>query len=153
MDDVRGKGPFARRSPPTRQKTFRWVAPPVEADRESVKALLSFVKRKNDTATFRILASLACIRPEFRLARNLGSVARCLATKSISDALQEGLLPNEVGVLSNLEQWGIPFELLGVAHALLDVRARQELIIQLGDDFNLARTNTKARIDPIDLEE
>lgn len=138
--DTKGKGPFAKQ---IRARMARWNAPPIKPTRSSIESLLSFVERKNDVATLRVLKSLATLSPEYRLARNLSSLVRCMASRRVVDALQDGLSDNEVGVLSNLEYWGASPDLLGVVHALLDVRARQSMVVSLGDEFAIAKSRRR----------
>ncbi len=138
MRDTPGKGPFAQRAR-TAASASRWVAPPVELSESNILELLRYVQRKNDVATLRILQGLASLRPEYRMARNISSLVRCMAQRNVVDALQSGLSDNEVGVLANLEHWGAPIGMLGVAHALMNVRERQDWVVATGDMFAKAR--------------
>ena len=76
------------------------------------------------------------MRPEHRLARNLNSLIQRSAVSPVSDVLSDGLSDIEVNCLIKLEGWGINIELLGVAHALLDINDRQRVVMSiLGDLF------------------
>jgi hypothetical protein len=138
----KGKGPFARlrRPDPPDYQSPRWTAPRVELNAESCGALLEFLREHNETGLRRLFQGLAGMRPEYRLTRNLGALLRCMAQADVSDVLQNGLSVLENGALMTLEQLGASLEVLGVAHTLLDIRARQMLVGSVGDQFLQAKS-------------
>lgn len=77
--------------------------------------------------------------PAKRLARNVSKLVSRLANGPVTDALNHGLTPLEHDALSQLERYNVPLDLLGVAHALLDVRLRQTLAVRIGVEMAEAR--------------
>ena len=138
MKETRGKGPFAKRGKryPPDYEAPRWSAPRIALDKENILEFLKFIRRKNDKGLDKFFTNLATMRPEHRLARNLNSLIQRSAVSPVSDVLSDGLSDIEVNCLIKLEGWGINIELLGVAHALLDINDRQRVVMSiLGDLF------------------
>lgn len=137
MDQTRGKGPFAERSrpDPPEQRRPRWAAPPVEPTRPRLRALLHFIAVRHDAGLLTFFQQLARTAPTLRLVRNLTVLLRLLLQHEVVDVLQDGLSELESSALSQLERWGISLELLGTAHALLNVRERQEFAARCGHWF------------------
>lgn len=148
MDQTPGKGPFSRRAT-TRPKfdAPRWSAPTVDLDATNIQALLTFIRRQNDIGVYQFFKSLAVMEPQYRLARNLTELLRCMAIRRVVDVLNTGFSEMENTSLMSLEQWGVPIELLGVAHALLNVRSRRFLARQMDDAFFNASHDRRAKID------
>lgn len=141
--NTRGKGPFASRgqthpSPPD-HRSPRWAAPPVDLTRTIVDDFLNFVSSRKDPGVLAFFVGLAEMKPQYRLSRNLSSFAKLLAMHDVQDVLIDGLSEMENNVLMQLEKWGIPLDLLGVAHALLNIRDRRDFLIHFGHVFLGAR--------------
>lgn len=134
--ETRGKGPFAKRQRDQRvNHDMRWSAPSVELHADNIEALLKFAKLKCDPAIVKQLSTLAQMPPEYRLAKNLSEVLRQMAAKEVTSVLVNGLSDSENAALAALEQYGVPVELLGVAHALLNIREKQMLVSNACDMF------------------
>lgn len=138
---TRGKGPFACRARigPVDHMAPRWAAPFTELTTDNILSLLQFLKGKNEFAVRDFFIGLASMESRFRLARNLSSLLRLLAERDIEDVLSNGFSAAENAMLIRLEGRGIPLDGLGVAHALLNVRERQELVVHFGHEFIKAR--------------
>lgn len=134
------------RSPAPNERVSRWAAPRVDLDTENLQRFLDYARRKADSGVVRLFERLAAMRPTYRLARNLSEVLRMMARgpKPMTDVLREGLSVVENGALAQLEHDGIPAELLGVAHGLLNIRDRQRLVLRFGDTFFQARIQQSA---------
>lgn len=130
---TKGKGPFARRqraSPPDYEAP-RFFAPRVDLNEENIRALLHFIRGRNDAGALRLFESLAKLRPRARLARNINSLLSKMIRDPVGDVYRSGFTRTENGVLITLEQWGTPQELMSVAHMLLNAHERQ-IAVQMG---------------------
>ena len=136
-ENTRGKGPFARRTRPSppNYRAPRWHAPPMDLSEPNIRKLLDYIELRNDTGVTVFMRGLAVMEPHVRLARNLCSLIRLMAAKEVDDVLRDGFSDVENRTLIQLESWGIPADLLGVAHALLNVRERRELAVHFGHSF------------------
>lgn len=135
----------------TRGAVPHWAAPRVDLNSANLRSFMSYVRKKADTGVVRLFEQLARMRPTYRLARNLSEMLRVMARgdKPLTDAL-EGLTLVEDGALSQLERGGIPADLLGVAHGLLNMRDRQRLVLRFGDAFFQAHIQQSAVLEAND---
>lgn len=134
--ETRGKGPFAKRQRAERTAVeLRWSAPRIDLTSDNIAELITFAERKCDPAVAKQLTTLAQMPPEYRLAKNLSELLRQMAAKEVTSVLDNGISDSENATLAALEQYGIPVELLGVAHALLNIRERQMLVSSVCDFF------------------
>jgi len=141
--NTKGKGPFASRgqlrtSPPDHNSP-RWAAPPVTITDDSIEEFFKFLSSRKDAGVLAFFVGLSKMKPQYRLARNLSSFAKLLAAHDIRGVLIDGLSEMENNVLMQLEKWGIPLDLLGVAHALLNIRDRRDFLVHFGHVFLGAR--------------
>lgn len=130
MENTPGKGPFSRRSSAGSVGAYgvRWYAPHAFLTRDSARNLIKFISARRGDSAFYLFGSLATTTPPYRLARNLGVLLRQSAVRTVTDALQDGMSAQESGALADLERWGVPLDLLSVAHALLNVKERQMVL-------------------------
>ncbi len=135
---TRGKGPFARRArpDPPDYDAPRWSPPRVPMTENGIRFLLRVTQNQCDAGVHKLFTDLAELEPRHRLARNMANFSRCLAERDVTDVLQGGFTKIENGALLGLEQLGIPMDLLGIAHGLLNARERQAALrMGLGDLF------------------
>jgi len=101
------------------------------------KELYSCRKLKNSLA-INLFKSRSMLSDKFRLAANLKNLLGCAAKvgSTISNVLEDGLSDNEFQALIDLEDAGVSSGALCVAHALLDISARQELTPAISETFN-----------------
>lgn len=96
------------------------------------------IKSKPLVQLFKARATLS---PRVRLAANLKNLLGCLAQNgSVKNVLETGLASAEERALLELEDASISMSSLAIAHALLNIRDRQELAPILSKSFQTQPT-------------
>jgi len=90
---------------------------------------------------------LATREPIVRLKMNLDKTMRIMMENSVEVVIPEGLYPEELDMLREVESRGVAVQCKTVAHMLLNVEERQKLVTALGQDFKESRL-AKTKIEP-----
>jgi hypothetical protein len=109
---------------------------------EEIRELIEELERRGASLTTKnIFKTLACLRPDLRLAVNLKNLLGMNVLHEVENVLAEGLGPGEREALIELDKLDMPLRLKEVAHGLLSVHERWMLIKAMGRAFKEARNN------------
>lgn len=147
IGDTRGKGPFANKQRQISGLGGHWAAPDISLTGSLLSAFLDFVRGRTDNAVADFFAVLAKLTPSGRLIRNLVELMRLMVRKDVTATLVDGLTDVEAVSIAKLEQVGIPLELLGVAHKLLNIRERDKFLETFSQPFTAAKRDHFGSID------
>lgn len=93
-------------------------------------------KRLKNKPLLSLFKGRASLSPRVRLAANLKNLLGCLSQDSVINVLASGLSDTETQALLDLEDAGVSEGTLAIAHGLLHISERQELVPTLSRSFS-----------------
>jgi len=96
---------------------------------------------------------LATMPPRHRLAVNLKTCLNLMANKGVDNVLQDGLTPDELDALKEIDSSAMTTESRRTAHSLMDIEARIKLVSTFQGLLNHMQTRKQHMLESRPLDE